>query len=70
MDLDPPQTGEVYRHHKGGLYVVVCIAMHTEIKDEPMVVYRSSRHGTIHARPLFSWLSPTSDGQTRFQRVR
>ena len=41
-DRPIPQSGETYKHFKGGYYTIICIAMHTEIKDDEkwMVIYR------------------------------
>ena len=42
---------QVYRHYKGGLYVVIIVAIHEETM-EPMVVYRSNARGTAWVRTL------------------
>ncbi len=41
----------VFRHYKGGLYTVVCVAKHHET-SEIVVVYRSVDGGAYWARPL------------------
>ncbi len=43
------QGGQVYRHYKGGLYVVIATALE-EATLEPVVVYRSCARGTIWTR--------------------
>ncbi len=43
--------GEVYRHYKGGLYVVVTTAI-DEATLEQLVVYRSCERGTIWVRTM------------------
>lgn len=45
------RPGDVYRHYKGGLYVVVCLSVN-EASLEPMVTYRSNAKGTIWTRTL------------------
>ncbi len=66
----PPGT---YRHFKGNLYQVLCVARHSET-TEPMVVYRALYgEGGVWTRPASMWLETvTRDGQTfqRFTRVQ
>ena len=38
---DLPQPGELWRHHKGGLYRVVCLAVE-EATGKPVVVYAAA----------------------------
>lgn len=42
--------GDVYRHFKGGVYTIVCVAQHTENGDA-LVVYTSQQNGKTYARP-------------------
>ncbi len=49
-----PQPGQKYLHYKGGEYIVISMAKHTET-DENMVVYRSISFGSVHVRPLKIW---------------
>jgi hypothetical protein len=49
-----PVPYETYRHYKGGEYLVLSVANHTETK-ELMVVYVSLAYGTIWTRPLEIW---------------
>lgn len=46
-------VGYLYKHFKGGLYVVTDIAVHSET-EEPMVIYRSWHD------PLLVWCRPLS----------
>lgn len=44
-----------YRHYKGNVYVVLCVARHSETLEE-MVVYRdASDDAKVWARPLSMW---------------
>ena len=44
-----------YRHFKGGIYEVVCVAMHSETLEE-MVVYRALYgDGGVWVRPAHMW---------------
>jgi hypothetical protein len=49
------EPGQVYRHYKGGLYVIVAVAI-DEASLEPMVVYRSNRRGTTWIRTLANFI--------------
>ncbi len=49
-----PAPQELYRHYKGGEYVILNVATHTETQ-ETMVVYLSLRHGSVWCRPLKVW---------------
>ena len=61
-----------YRHFKGGIYEVVCIAKHSETLEE-MVVYRNvSEPQKVWVRPLSMWDEEiTRDGKTfkRFEYI-
>lgn len=61
----------VYRHYKGGLYRVVCLAHHSESLEE-MVIYESlDSHTGYWARPLSMWEElVTVDGKTQPRFVR
>lgn len=50
-----PETGRVYRHFKGGLYIPREFAEHTETGDE-LVIYASiTEPNRLWARPLSMW---------------
>lgn len=60
----------IYRHYKGGLYLVLGIAQHTET-DEEMVVYvplyeRADAGLPLQARPREMW-DEQVDGKPRFE---
>lgn len=46
---EPTRQFQSYRHYKGGLYVKMCEALHTET-DELMVIYTSAATGQIFCR--------------------
>lgn len=46
----------IYRHFKGGLYRVLCIALHTETQEE-LVVYQSLANDKLFARPYDMFMS-------------
>lgn len=62
----------VYRHYKGNLYRLICIARHSETLEE-MIVYQDVMHPEkIWARPAEMWCeSVLSDGREvpRFEYV-
>ncbi len=55
-----PKAGETWRHWKGALYTVVCIACHTGDR-QPLVIYRADgkEDGVVWARPLAEWFTET-----------
>lgn len=67
-----PEVNKIYKHFKGGYYLVCEIARHTET-DEEMVIYISlNDSGVVWARPLELWEAPvyTEDGEIpRFVEV-
>ncbi len=66
-------VGGVYRHFKGTLHKVICLARHSETEEE-LVIYT---HGTdIWARPISSFTSlvdlkkyPNASQKYRFELV-
>lgn len=63
------ETGAVYRHYKGGMYVVTGFAKHTE-RDERLVLYASQTDPTTTwARPVDMWSDEVAPGVQRFTRV-
>lgn len=63
-----PIPGRMYRHYKGGLYVVEAIAEHTE-REERLVIYRHTS-GSVHARPVDEWNRPINNPlKLRFELV-
>lgn len=52
--LPAPHT--VWRHYKGGLYVVLAVGRLSEQRDGEVVTYRSCKLGHVWTRPLAMWL--------------
>lgn len=73
---NPPQHGEKWRHFKGTLYEIICIACSTE-KNELNVVYQSVEPPRVQwVRPLRMFMSkvdrkkyPNSIQKWRFEKV-
>lgn len=66
MESDSPRIGEVYRHYKGGHYVVQHFATHSETREQ-MIVYLNLDHDSLWVRPLAEWMKPI-DGQPTVKR--
>ena len=49
-----PDFNRIYQHYKGGTYVPLFLAKHTENQEE-LVIYKSREFGTVYARPLNEW---------------
>lgn len=50
------KTGQVYKHFKGTIHKIICIAKHSETKED-MVIYTHDEDNEIWARPLNMFLS-------------
>lgn len=48
------ETGKIYKHYKGSLYKIICIAKHSETQED-MIIYRSEKTGDVWARPYSMW---------------
>jgi hypothetical protein len=66
-----PVVGGIYRHYKGGLYVVIAVSIQEET-GEPLVTYRSNARGTFWTRTLQNFQEhvdfPDADSVPRFRR--
>lgn len=60
-----PVIGGFYRHFKGGLYVPVGFAEHTESKDDLVIYHSVIKPYWLWARPLSMWNESVEvDGKT------
>lgn len=64
-DQPEVQPGE-YKHYKGGEYIALFNAKHSETMED-MVVYQNIKHGSRWCRPVSEWNKPI-DGQPGVQR--
>ncbi len=62
-----PVEGQVYRHWKGGLYVVLALSVKEDTLEQ-MVTYRSLQRGNTWARTLKDWSSLVAPDVPRFVR--
>lgn len=58
----------LYKHYKGGLYIVEGIARHTERTAEDLVIYTSLDTHRLWARPASMW-NDRVDGKPRFELI-
>ena len=61
----------LYKHYKGGLYKVICMATHTETLED-MVVYKDDKEN-VWVRPATMWneIVDTSYGKVRrFTKIK
>lgn len=70
------QVSSIYRHFKGGYYIVHSVARVESNRDEEVVVYQSLQDGQVWTRPVSSFLEPVPEdkpnptGQKlRFERI-
>ena len=70
MQSDAPVIGQVYRHYKGGHYVVEHFAKHSESLEQ-MIVYLNIEHQSLWVRPHAEWMKPIDGKPTvkRFEAV-
>ena len=53
---DKPKAGEVWQHFKGDMYKVVCIAEHTEVKDQFVVYCNINSPDKVWVRNLIMFM--------------
>ena len=78
-----PNPGEIWRHFKGNLYKIICIAQNTEVASDKRVIYQNynDKSKPIYDRSLSMFMSytdrkkypiaeyPEYDQEFRFVRV-
>lgn len=60
-----PVVGGVYRHYKGGLYVVLAVGIDEET-GTPTVAYRSNRRNTVWFRTVENFQGEVTTGAGHF----
>lgn len=66
------RPGQIWRHFKGGVYRVLCLAKQSETKEEYVIYTRDDGDGSVWARPASMWLETVEhDGkiQPRFELI-
>jgi hypothetical protein len=63
-----PKSMERWRHFRGGVYLIQCIAHHVD-NQEPMVVYASLKTDQIWVRALSEFMEMMPAGIPRFERM-
>ncbi len=61
-----PKRGQVWKHFKGGVYVIDGVAKHTERKDKCFVIYhlqKDGHAGQFWARPIEMFMSRVDVGK-------
>lgn len=76
MEERKVEIGQIYKHFKGTFHKVLCIALHSETKEE-LVIYNHEDDSEIWARPLKEFLSevdhekyPNVTQKYRFELVK
>jgi len=64
-----PKVGGTYRHYKGNIYTVLCVARSSENIDEQFVVYQDQKAPEkIWARPLSMFMEEVEWEEKRVLR--
>ena len=59
--------GQIYKHYKGNLYLVLEVATHTETGEELVIYANVKNKAKIWARPLAMFEDVLSNGKPRFE---
>lgn len=63
------EAGKTYRHYKGNIYKIICIAKHSETLED-MIVYQSVKTGEKWCRPYHMWNETVDkNGTLRFTLI-
>ena len=60
----PPVAGEVYLHHKGAAYTIVCLAKDQE--EQQLYVIHQGQDGQVWSRTIGNFMAYTEAGAPRF----
>lgn len=70
------RAGQIYKHFKGNVYKVYCIAIHTETEEVEVIYYDIQQPGKFYCRPLEMFTSdvdaekyPEHAGEKRFTLI-
>lgn len=66
------QISGIYRHYKGNIYKVLCVAKHSETLEDMVIYQDTTDESKIWARPASMWDEiVTVDGKDvlRFQKI-
>lgn len=70
------KAGKLYRHFKGNIYKVICVAMHTETSEDMVIYQDTNNNHKIYARPIDMFLSevdkekyPNVEQHYRFEQL-
>jgi hypothetical protein len=61
-ERENPAPKQVWRHYKGGEYLIFCLARETD-SGMPYVVYQSVADGKIWARLLYRFMSRVTNAE-------
>lgn len=71
------RAGQIYKHFKGNVYKVYCIAIHTETEEVEVIYYNIHQPGKYYCRPLEMFTSdvdtekyPEHAGEKRFTLLK
>ena len=60
---------EMYRHFKGGIYSVLCVAQHHDDTDRRFVIYQSNDTSEIYSRPFAEFHGMHESGVKRMNII-
>ena len=77
MDRPIPVSGQIWRHFKDKLYLIIDIAEHTETGDNYVVYRQLYSPYKVYCRPLIMFMSktdkvkyPDAEQEYRFQHIQ
>lgn len=67
-ELPPEPKLGIYRHYKGSLYRVLCVALHSESQEKLVVYHALCEQERIWVRPLEMFSEMVMIGEQKVQR--